>query len=356
LFDNYLQLYFIEMTYNHNIWDLFRGKLLSIFDVEERNEFKKDLNKALLNNKNNITSQKIERNNKNYSPTIANWLIDYTNSVGVGEIDVVKMNEYFAASKNFQSLSGQDKAKVRDLVTLYERLKKSSVDPEGLEEGVMIAENGKFKVFREGRFEDIDAKIAQLLKSAGMFLTPKINKSIKERQNKTSGIEQVEISSVEQEVLEAYRGDSRQQKTIAKEEEKLLGKFGEDVNALRAEFFKAVQDKNINRTIACLRILALKNELENFLKDDAKLNKFLMAVWEKQYGKSFVEQFKKRPAQVKFIKHFLRYILEDRLEMNTSDAARIGLQIGNIFVKAGKKSYNKIAYFDVRSKEFRWLE
>ena len=140
------------------------------------------------------------------------------------------------------------------------------------------------------------------------------------------------------------------------EREKLSKRFNNDAAKLREEFFKTVQNKNTNQTIAILRILAQNKELENFLKDDAKLNKFLSAVWEKQFGKDFVSQFQKQPDQIKFVKQFLRYVLEERLGMTASDAARVGLQIGNIFVSSGKKGYNKMAYFDVASKGFKWLE
>ena len=125
---------------------------------------------------------------------------------------------------------------------------------------------------------------------------------------------------------------------------------------MRAEFFKTVQKKDVNRTIALLRILAQINDLENFLGEDQKLNQFLGAIWEKQYGEDFSAQFRKNPVQLKFVRQFLRYVLESRLGLESSDAARIGLQIGNIFVGLGKKSYNKMAYFDVGKKEFIWFD
>ena len=129
-----------------------------------------------------------------------------------------------------------------------------------------------------------------------------------------------------------------------------------DLAKLRQEFFAAVQKKNVNRTIACLRLLTEKNDLENFLRQDEKLRQFLLVTWEKQYGADFAAQFRQNPTQIKFVRLFLRYILEERLTMPASEAARVGLQLANIFVKAGKKSYNKMAYFDVVSKEFRWFE
>ena len=178
----------------------------------------------------------------------------------------------------------------------------------------------------------------------------------KEEKKTETTQETAEQDKMKEEILLAYRGDSRQHSVILKEEKKISDKFGSDIASLRAEFYRAVQAKNLNRTIALLRLLTQEDELTKFLVEDKKLNTFLAATWQKQYGPELAEEFKKNPTDISFVRLFLQYILQQRLGLPSGDAARFGLQIGNIFVSLGKKEYNKMAYFDVKSKSFKWFE
>ena len=184
-------------------------------------------------------------------PSIANWLIDYTGFVGVGKVDSVKMNEYFISSKNFQKLSNKEKNIVRKLITLYEQLKRSSLDPEGLEERATLYEDGRLAVFRDGRFEDIDLKI--------------MSRIMEIEKKQIQPPELPSAPSYESDLLTAYQGDPKKEQAIIKEEENLKTKFGADLIKLRQEFISAMQKKNVNSAIAGLRLLAENNDLENFL-------------------------------------------------------------------------------------------
>src|SRR3989338_9393324 len=335
-------IYFTEMIDDIDILTLIRGKLVNIYDIDERDIFKEKIRKALLRNNEVIITTPIAKEDRTVKPSIAEWLINYTGFVGVGKVDSVKMNEYFVSNKNFQRLSEQEKNIIRKLIILYEQLKRSSLDPEGLEERVTLYEDGRLAVFRDGRFEDID---------------PKIMSRVMEIEKKESQpTELPSTPSYESDLLAAYQGDPKQQQAITKEEENLKAKFGADLIKLRQEFISAMQKKNVNLAIAGLRLLAQNNDLDNFLATDDKLNKFLAATWEKQFGQDYAAQFSKNPKDLKFVRQFLRYVLEERLRLNETEAARIGLQIGNIFVSQGKKGYNKMAYFDVPSKSFKWFE
>lgn len=350
LFEDGLELYFSNMVFNIDIWDLIKGKLVTIYDLVERDALKKRARKAMLNNKSLLTKEKIARNGKKYQPTIRQWLLDFTSATDVGEVGNVKINEYFVQNKNYQKLSEDDQYRVRVLIMNYERLKKSSSTAEGLEETVGIDEDGKITIFSEGRMEDLDSRIVKLLKKL------KINKA--EGPGAFLAAKEVSTgqSAVEAEVLAAYQGDKKLQKAIAKEIKKLDKKFGSDKEGLRTEFFQTTQKGNINRTVGALMLMTQNDDLLDFISEDPKLNKFLTAIWEKQYGADLVADFKINPTDVKYVKMFLQYVLEQRLHIDEDDAARVGLQIGNAFAGLGKKSYNKMAYFDVVSKEFHWFE
>src|SRR3989338_1467476 len=165
-----------------------------------------------------------------------------------------------------------------------------------------------------------------------------------------------ESSKEQQEIFQAYQGNEKQAKEISREQAKLAKKISGKVDQLPAIFYQAVQTKNVAVTIAVLLLMAETDTLGNFLQTDEKLKQFLSLTWEKQYGKATAEAFKRNPNQPKFVRLFLQYVLQQRLGLDSSEAARLGLHIGNIFVKSGKKEYNRLAYFDVKSKQFRWFE
>lgn len=347
-----------ESLFNDDLNILEKTKLRALVfsDFGYRDVFKRKLREALYRNKETIGEKKISLETGDFSPTIANWLKKYSQTVGPKSASKVMMNQFLTADKDTLNLNDQEKKALRKVVSLFEYLKLSSKTPEGLEDPVLFNFEGSLKVLRQGYFEDV-----KIPSSVNIELGLEEGKSDNlEPENvpvvQSPNLESSPISAEEQEILNAYKGDPRQIKALTKETKKILASFGSDIPRMQAEFFLAVQKKNLIRTIALLRILAQKQELENFIAKDQKLNKFLTTIWQKQYGDDFVKEFGKKPDQLKFTKIFLRYVLEQRLGMSSNDAARIGLQIANIFVSSGKKSYNKMAYFDVKTKTFNWID
>ncbi len=264
----------------------------------------------------------IEAEREKFSPAIKNWLKDYDQSTQLKQrLEKISLLEYINTGKNVRQLDQKQKIILRKILELYDFLR--FLPP--------VAE-----------IETTTHRIPTTLKTT--FETPF-----------KSGTTIPQTTLVrEKEILEAYRGDSKQSEAIIKEE-RGLNKIKDNVNKLREEFYQAVQARNVNKTIAVLRLMAKAGDLENFLVQDPKLNQFLRAIWEKQYGKALVNNFEKNPSSLKFIRLFLQYVLQQRLGMTESDAARVGLQIGNIFVNRGKKEYNKMAYFDLKTKVFKWF-
>lgn len=137
-------------------------KLTSVL-LWQRDEFKARLRKAMKNNQQKITSGGIEvEQGRKVAPTIANWLQDYTDKLGTGQIDNLKQTNYLVNSLNTKNLSDQERNILRQLIRLYEKLRISSTTPEGIEEDVMyVDKNGQMKILHKGRFinlEDLNKK------------------------------------------------------------------------------------------------------------------------------------------------------------------------------------------------------
>jgi len=298
---------------------------LAFGDLLRLNQRRNLIINALRSNEEYLGRQDLNITNLNEKlpPMIKNWLRDYDQSSQTEKrMERLGIVEYFNASRNIRQLSESQKLYLRQILELYDLLRFLTATDDNLE--------------ITGHEIPSKSNLSNNLKPAEDIV------------NETSS-----NLLIEKEILAAYQGDARQQKMITGEEEKLkkAGKF-----KLREEFMAAVQDKNVNKTMAAFRVLARSGDLGSFLKEDAKLNKFMAGVWEKKFNKALAAEFIKNADQLKFVRLFLRYILEERLGLGTSDAARLGLQLGNIFVNLGKKEYNKIAYYDVGSKGFKWFE
>ncbi len=280
----------------------------------------------------------LEAEDKKVDPTVGNWLKHYNSFLYENKVKgILKEADFFQNDRFIKSLSDEDVNLLKKVIRLYNFLKFP----------------GQFSQYL------VKSKKTLPLKDNNIFF-PESDEKMEKEESRENILEleknKKSMASGEKEILAAYQGNLKQQKAIAKIETKLKKKFADDLNKYRSDFFTSVQSKDIDRSIAILRLLSKANDLEKFLKEDEKLNKFLVSVWEKRYGKEFVADFSKNPGAVKFIRLFLRYVLEERLGMVTSDAARIGMQIGNIFIELGHKDFNQLAYFDMKSKQFGWFE
>lgn len=289
---------------------------------------------ALKENEEQIGTQNIEDAGESMKPTIQNWLKLYDQSTRLEQrLERLPLLEFISSNRFASSLSEEDQLRLRQVLTIYDTIRFLIKNPDVAGTGHAIP---------RGSIEAPATEIPEA-KPVVQDVAPAEGTAAASPQ-------------VNQEVLQAYQGDPKQIKAIAKEQEKIQNKFGSDSGRLRAEFFAAVQKQNANRAIALIRILAQQGDLEDFMQTDEKLHPFLRGIWEKRYGADMAKQFDENASTPEFVKLFLKYILQERLGMAESDAARIGLQIGNIFVSNGKKSYNKMAYFDVATKAFHWFE
>jgi hypothetical protein len=295
------------------------------FDSERISKVQQPALRGLKNNKEKLGDKEIKVDNIIVSSYISNWLKDYDYfSGGLTSQRILEEIAYLNQSFNVRTLDNNQKEILRQLIRIYNILRFP----------VLITNR---RVITTGHH------LPKVLSTGSREINNLVTSSSK-------------FKSTEEQIIEAYQSDINRRKLIDKAEEKLVSEFGDNISQLRAEFFVAVQKKNVARTVACLRLMAQKDDFEKFLREDIKLNRFLAAAWAKQFGQEFASEFNQDPGQLKFIRQFLRYVLQERLGLEQNEAARIGLQIGNILVGRGKKGYNKMAYFEVKSQGFKWFE
>ncbi|MBU0636829.1 MAG: hypothetical protein ABH818_03160 [Patescibacteria group bacterium] len=85
--------------------------------------FKKELENALYSNQEKITSKEFILDNKQHSPSIANWLKDFIQKNGSQMFDNLVLSQYIVNSENAKKLDIKEKDLLRKLLVLYRNLK-----------------------------------------------------------------------------------------------------------------------------------------------------------------------------------------------------------------------------------------
>jgi len=116
--------------------------LLTYFLLEDRDDFKKSIRQAMLENQ-----QEFLKKDKK----IGDWLIDYLEAFGSEQIEKVRLMEYLTRISGKEELNANQREKLLKLFNLFEKLKISSFDLKGLEDKFVIERNGQLKVFDKGR-------------------------------------------------------------------------------------------------------------------------------------------------------------------------------------------------------------
>lgn len=170
-----------------NLWQKVKSKLSNISDYKKRDDLKDQIKRRLLANKQRLTDSDIVIDKHERHGTTANWLLDYNKKLGTSPVDNLKFTEYITNSQNTQDLTSEERNKLDEVFHLYERLKYSSLTPEGIEDSAAFVDSdGKLKIFTEGRIENIDDdkqinQIMKFLEQTKMFKTQKKSKQAKEK-------------------------------------------------------------------------------------------------------------------------------------------------------------------------------
>ena len=177
----------------YDLWNKIKLNLLTISDLNKRDEIKSGLKKILLDCNRVIIDKKKYKGVEGLPVTVAEWLKDFTVNLGIGKIDHLKKVQYLTNSENIKILDGEDKNRLKVLFDFYEKLKTSSNTPEGFEDDIPMVINGKYVMYSQGQVEDIGAKIQDLIKSI------KIGDEVKQLQKMVS---QYPAGSLERKAIE----------------------------------------------------------------------------------------------------------------------------------------------------------
>jgi hypothetical protein len=133
---------------DYDLLSKFTDKLRNILLLKDRDDFKKIVSAAILENSEKITDG-------DTFTTIKNWLKNYISQVGLNQADVVKKTQYFVDLKKHNNITTTDEKKLTNLFNFYNILKSSSQTPEGFEGSIPVISNGKLFILKQGVMQDV---------------------------------------------------------------------------------------------------------------------------------------------------------------------------------------------------------
>jgi len=129
--------------------------LLEVPILSVRDEYKSKIRNKLLDNQEEITSERIISKNQRIIPTVANWLRYYNQQLGTEEVKGVNMAAFLVKDKNIVKLNPNEKEKIKRLFKLYEELKISALTVEGLEEEEYWVSDTGIEFHKRNKVENI---------------------------------------------------------------------------------------------------------------------------------------------------------------------------------------------------------
>ncbi|HEX9664223.1 MAG TPA: hypothetical protein VGA49_00160 [Patescibacteria group bacterium] len=359
----------------YSVWEKVKTKLVGIIQYEDRDVFKKKIRETLLRNKEKITAQKITVQGTEVEPTIGSWLKDYNAALGLGPVNRVKQAEYLTDSKNIKNVSLEEKDKLKMLFNFYEKLKYSSMTPEGLEENVQAEIGRKPMVFREGelieaydyntlqglkglveaglvpgvsKVEDLHPAFVEALQRGKKTQDKKTKEAKIVKQTKSELVDKLKFKPAEEDALQAKVLDLTQ--ATKKDSSQLQKKLLIQINPP-----KAAQKPDKLEVLAILQILAETASLDRLLKDN-KIQNLLISSLKSAGKNNLMEGLKVFPEAPEYLSHLLQFILKEKLGMDNNQSAIYGLRLTNLMKQAGKKMYSQLVYYDLETKQFAWKE
>lgn len=144
---------------DYDLYQKIKRKIITFYDLKERDDFKQQLLFSLSKCNLKITKNKIKSQEVLLEPTIANWIKNYNLEVG-SDFSQIKQSQYFISNDNVKNLNQAEIKKIKYLLNFWKKIKIPSNSPEGLEESVIaILPNGEMSIVSDGQFIKIPESI-----------------------------------------------------------------------------------------------------------------------------------------------------------------------------------------------------
>lgn len=170
-----------------------------------------------------------------------------------------------------------------------------------------------------------------------------------------------EIPVTPEDIIRIYNGLPAEEEAIKREERdisKLIEGNKEEIkNIVYENVFPKTAERSLKKikVVAALRVAAQEQKLEELILDK-RFQNLLIDYLRRKNRLSDVDGFKINPTAPSYFVVFLRFILEEHLNLQENESARVGMHLVNIIKKGDGQKYAKVVYFDQSKKEFSWVK
>jgi len=135
----------------------------------------------------------------------------------------------------------------------------------------------------------------------------------------------------------------------------LVDKTRKDRKRLSDQFYKDILSRKKIEIIAGMKLLAETGLLDNIVTEDKRFRELLIAYFKRNSMMEELKSFEAKAPDPTYVKHFIKYILSERLGMTENMSGRWAMIFGNIFRAQGKKHLSQMAFYDMEVEQFKWL-
>ncbi len=127
-----------------------------------------------------------------------------------------------------------------------------------------------------------------------------------------------------------------------------------DVTSFTKEFYQVINDRDIDKVIGALWVIAEHGELTTLLVNDKKIQSLYSKHLARKFSESIAEHFDLHPEEPVYLSYFLQYLLQETLKMEETNAAALAIHLLNEERKTTRQAVPAIAYGDMTSVSFKW--
>ncbi|MDZ7799047.1 MAG: hypothetical protein U5L76_05760 [Patescibacteria group bacterium] len=398
----YAKILSINFLKEEEIIELFRNNLFEILDIdfpeiyekvktkistlmffEDRDALKKKLIAAIQENNQKVGEEEIVVNEKSTEPTIKDWLRDCQINMDLKKNDALSLAAFINNSKNIQNLKKErDKIIISKLYEIYNNLHISSSSMEGLERKItVIDKNGVKRVFNNGRMEkiNVDEKTKKEFDIAEKILIkygykrkeesnePEAKTSLKKETEKTDREKdkalKKETKNIQDKVKRSLGKYQELMRGINNEEANIIKSSGQNSEKIKLELFDNIKENNGENLSAYLFILSRLRELKNINKEEKFKDIFkqeIILLLKKQMPEldeqKQISKFEENFNHPIYTKIFIKYLLSKAFSSDKSAGSFVATQLENIFMALNQKELLGLAYFDLKTENYKWAE
>ncbi len=312
--------------------------LLQEMDEGELKSFHSNLLKAIKENQELITEQKINLKGELVEPTVANWVKNFIREVGLegSQVNSLKKAKYLSSADNIQGLNENEKRAVGNLFFLYTALE-------------------TFYILVEKSGID-DVLILQLTPEEQQELKQDVKKAEEEddKQSKTKLNEAGESKPVD--IMQLYLGRAEDREKIDTIKQQLSIDTRREYDKVADYLNENLKSRFKLNIIAAIELLAEIGSLDDLLAHDERYQAYMYGFFKRNNLQGEEIEFKKNPVQAKYVQYFLMFVFMERLGMNNDKAARLAANVSQIFMAQGVSQYAQLAYLDLNDHQFKWSD